>query len=255
MLLRIDHLVIAVNDPDATAAMLEDVLGIAWTGSGRHESMGTFNRIAFLADSYLELIGVFDRAMATENPQFAVGSAALALLDADREGLATYALATDDVTAEVARLRAAGSWIGNPTPGSRERPDGDTVRWITAFPALGPERPPFLIEHELAGAEWGDEARAARAAFRHPEGGRVRLAGIELPVGDPVSTMASYATEIGLRFDEAGEARVGGQWIRLRPAGEEPPIVELEAEPGTPPLEITGYGIGWRRLASPGERH
>ena len=61
MLLGIDHLVIAVRDPDAAAATIERDLGIAFTGGGRHDAWGTFNRLAFLGDSYLELIGVFDR--------------------------------------------------------------------------------------------------------------------------------------------------------------------------------------------------
>ena len=89
----------------------------------------------------------------------------MALLDEGREGLATYALATDDVAGDVVRLRAGGSPIGEPVAGSRVRPDGGVVRWLTAFPPAGSGEPPFLIEHEYAGAEWGDEARAARAAF------------------------------------------------------------------------------------------
>ena len=64
MLLGIDHLVIAVRDPDAAAATMEADLGLAVTGGGRHEHAGTFNRLAFLGDTYLELIGVFDRALA-----------------------------------------------------------------------------------------------------------------------------------------------------------------------------------------------
>jgi hypothetical protein len=246
MLLGIDHLVIAVRDPDTAADDLTDVLGVAWIGGGRHEAMGTFNRVAFLGDSYLELIGVFDPARVAENPQFAVGGATVAVLEAGREGLATYALATDDIVGDVNRLRASGSWIGNPVAGSRGRPDGDTVRWMTAFPSLGPDRPPFLIEHELAGAEWGDEARAARAAFRHPVGGRVRLAGIEIGVHDPVAAVGRFDTEIGLAFDDTGETRVGDQWIRLTAAGGAP-VVELACEPGTPPLDVVGFGVRWRR--------
>jgi len=64
MLLGIDHLVIAVPDPDAAAADLEAALGIAATGGGRHAQAGTFNRLIFLGDTYLELIGIWDRALA-----------------------------------------------------------------------------------------------------------------------------------------------------------------------------------------------
>lgn len=247
MLLGIDHLVIAVRDPDAAATALQTAAGIAWTGGGRHASMGTLNRLAFVGDSYLELISVFDPGRVVANPGFAVGAAALAILDGGREGFATYALATDDLEAEVAGLLRSGSRIGSPVAGSRVRPDGEVVRWTTAFPALGPERPPFLIEHELAGPEWGDEARAARAAFRHPVGGRLRLAGIELPVADLPGVVASHQAEVGLRFDDAGSARVGDQRVRLRAADGEPPIVDIEGEPGTPQLDLLRFGVRWRR--------
>ncbi len=211
--------------------------------------MGTFNRLAFLGDSYLELIGVFDPDRVAANPSFAVGAAACAVLGAGREGFATYALATTDIEVTVARLRSAGSRIGNPVAGARRRPDGETVRWVTAFPTLGPERAPFLIEHELVGAEWGDVARASRATLRHPVGGPLRLAGIELPAADPATTMRDHVREVGLRFDDRDTARVGAQRIRVRAADGEPPIVDIVAEPGTPTLDVVLFGVRWRRRA------
>src|SRR5664279_3423043 len=60
----IDHLVIAVADPDAAAAEVHDVLGLAPGGGGRHDRLGTFNRLVWLGDTYLELIGVVDPALA-----------------------------------------------------------------------------------------------------------------------------------------------------------------------------------------------
>ncbi|HEU0243263.1 MAG TPA: VOC family protein [Candidatus Limnocylindrales bacterium] len=250
MLLRIDHLVIAVRDPDACAAIMERDLGLAVTGGGRHEHSGTFNRLAFLGDTYLELIGVFDRSLVEASAAFAVARASLALLDEGREGLATYAVATDDVAAEVARLRAAGSPIGKPVPGSRTRPDGEVVRWATAFPVLGPERPPFLIEHELAGAEWGDGAREARAAFRHPAGGAVRLAGLTIPAADPAAAAARYRDVLGIEVGVDGSAALGDQLVRLTPPAEDPlPVVALTAEPGSPTLDVVRFGIRWTRSA------
>src|SRR5664280_791897 len=169
MLLGIDHLVIAVAEPDAAAADLESALGLAATGGGRHEKAGTFNRLIFLGDTYIELIGIWNRALAAANP---IGAAAVTALDTGLLGLVTWAIATDGARREVASLRTAGSPIGDAVPGERHRPDGGVVHWHTAAAApLGPGRPPFLIEHELAGPEWGEEARRARAAFVHPFGG------------------------------------------------------------------------------------
>ncbi|HEX5825890.1 MAG TPA: VOC family protein, partial [Candidatus Limnocylindrales bacterium] len=70
MITGIDHLVIAVEDPDAAAETMEADLGLAVTGGGRHEGAGTYNRLAFLGETYLELIGVYDRAMVAASPAF-----------------------------------------------------------------------------------------------------------------------------------------------------------------------------------------
>jgi len=248
VLLGIDHLVVAVRSVEVAAEVLERDLGLAVTGGGRHEAMGTYNRLAFLGDTYLELIGVFDAALVRSSRSFAVGRAALRQLEERGEGLTTYALATDDVARDVARLRAAGSVIGKPVAGSRIRPDGEVVRWVCAFPELGPERPPFLIEHETAGAEWGDEARATRAAFRHPGGGRVRLTALDLPVVDAAGVAHEYGSVLGIEFDERWRAVLGVQSIALREGAGGEPMVELASEPGTALLDVVRFGVRWRRV-------
>jgi len=254
VLLGIDHLVIAVHDVADAERELLAAVGLACTGGGRHEAMGTHNRLAFLGDTYLELIGVFDPDLVLSSTAFAVGNASMELLASGREGLATFAIATDTLEDEVVRLRAAGSPIGPPVAGSRVRPDGEIVRWTTAFPPLGPGRPPFLIEHVYDGAEWGPDARAARGAFRHPEGGRVRLVSIQLPVGTPSGVDAEYTTTLGITFGSRLAAQVGGQSIELRPgAPSAPPAVRLEGDPGTPPLDTMALGIRWIREPRPAE--
>jgi catechol 2,3-dioxygenase-like lactoylglutathione lyase family enzyme len=250
VLLRIDHVVVAVRSVEEAAEVLERDLGLSVTGGGRHEAMGTYNRLAFLGDTYVELLGVFDAALVRSSSSFAVGGAALTQLEERGEGLATYALATDDVVRDVARLRAAGSSIGESVPGSRVRPDGEVVRWVCAFPELGPERPPFLIEHEAVGSEWGDEARVARAAFRHPGGGRVRLTTLEPPADDRERVAREYGTVLGIAFSERWRALLGEQSIALREgagAGGEP-MVELTGAPGTAPLDVLRFGVRWRRV-------
>ncbi|HSL97407.1 MAG TPA: VOC family protein, partial [Candidatus Deferrimicrobiaceae bacterium] len=214
MLLGIDHLVIAVADPHEAAAELEARIGLACSGGGRHPSWGTWNRLAWFGDTYAELIGVFDRSLA---PSGAVSRAVVAALDRGAEGLITYALATDDAGADLVRLRGAGSELSDLEARSRTRPDGEVVRWRAAFPAtLASDEPPFIVEHEPVGAEWGPEARRERARFRHPIGGPVRLRAMSLPVRDPAATAARYRAALGLHA--TGEPRtivVGDQAVRL----------------------------------------
>ena len=220
MLTGIDHLVIAVADPDAAAADLEAALGLAATGGGRHAKAGTFNRLIFLGDTYIELIGVRDRALASANQ---IGAAALAALDAGKPGLVTWAIATDDARRAVAVLRGVGSSIGDAVAGERIRPDGGVVRWHVAIGApLAVDRPPFLIEHERGGPEWSDETRHARAAYEHPFGGTARIVGLELAVTRPADVAAAFSRTIGVGFRPAPgagpgelEALVGDHWIRL----------------------------------------
>src|SRR5437762_2484542 len=157
MVTGIDHLVIAVPDLDVAAHELEQGIGLAVTGGGRHPDAGTENRIAFLADgSYLELIAVEDREVARAQP---LGATVLRILDERGGGLAAFALVEDHLETTVAELQANGSAIGPARRGSRMRPDGELVEWTAAFPGeLGLDGVPFLIRHAYTGSEWGPAA-------------------------------------------------------------------------------------------------
>jgi hypothetical protein len=94
--------------------------------------------------------------------------------------------------------------------------------------------------------EWGKAARATRAAFRHPGGGRVRLTALELPVADALEVAHEYGRVLGIAFTESWRSAIGSQSIVLRPGGELP-VVELAGEPGTAPLDVVRFGVRWRR--------
>jgi Glyoxalase-like domain len=220
MFLGIDHLVIAVADPDDAAAQLEAELGLEATGGGRHDGLGTFNRLVWLGDTYLELIGVFNPALAEQSW---LGRPVVRTLG-EGGGLATWVIATDALEADLAGLRDSGSDLGDAVVGERRRADGAVVRWRLAAPrVLGPSEPPFLIEHDPASAEWAPADRAARRTQEHAIGGPVRLEVLELPVDDVNETIQRFLRTTGLRFRPslagggARDSNVGGQLVRLRP--------------------------------------
>ncbi|HEV8403861.1 MAG TPA: VOC family protein, partial [Candidatus Limnocylindrales bacterium] len=160
MYLGIDHLVIAVLDPDLAVAEWQRAIAPAPTGGGRHDALGTFNRVIWLGDSYVEFIGVFDPTLAAGSW---AGAPALRALETGG-GLATWAIATDDLDGDLAGLHAGGSGLGGSRPGERRRDDGALVRWrLAAHDRLGPDEPPFLIEHDDTAAEWTPSDRAARS--------------------------------------------------------------------------------------------
>jgi hypothetical protein len=57
---RIDHVIYAAVDLDVAAARLESEFGLRARAGGRHEGMGTHNRIVPLGGGYLELLAVAD---------------------------------------------------------------------------------------------------------------------------------------------------------------------------------------------------
>jgi len=255
MLRGIDHLVIACTDPDAAATELESALGIACTAGGRHGGLGTRNRIAWLADGgYLELIGIDDADAARNSP---VGVAALASLHANGGGLATYALRDDDLEATLGTL-PEGSF-GPISHGSRTRPDGETVEWWAAFPstALAPNAVPFLIQHAYVGVEWGHEALAARAAFRHPIGSPVVLARLDLATADPPSLAAAYHDRLGLDLWAVADlavCNIASHVIRLLPSREMavPAVITLGADVDTPrTVDLLGLRFDVERVEMP----
>lgn len=196
MLTGIDHLAIAVPDLDAAVTELRDRVGIAAGGGGVHPGGGTANRLAWFGDSYLELIAIVDRAAAAGS---FLGGPTIEVLDTEGSGFVTFVLASDDLAADVASLRSAGSTMTDPFPGERRRPDGRLVRWSLARAgAVGPTEPPFLIEHDVTAAEWTATERAERAAETHPIGGSLRVSGLELAVPDPAALSRAYQRELGL---------------------------------------------------------
>jgi hypothetical protein len=225
----IDHVVIAVPDPDAAAAELTEKVGVAFTAGGRHAGLGTFNRIAFLGDAYLELIGVDDAKLAAGWP---IGAAASHALERGG-GFATYALVDEAIRTTVPSLQANGSRIGPVVHGSRERLDGERVEWWSAAsPELGPDRPPFLIKHLEAGAEWGAEALAARRAFVHPIRSPAVLEGLAIATPNPQSLAADCYRDLDLEFwavASAAVCSVGRHVIRLVP-GEPATTIVIGAE-------------------------
>lgn len=249
MYLGIDHLVVAVADPDEAMTAFEQAVAPAPSGGGRHDALGTFNRVAWLGDSFVEFIGVFDPALAAASW---VGAPALRALD-DSGGFVTWAIATDDLDGQLAGLRDDGSGLGGSRPGERRRDDGAVVRWRLAAPErLGPDEPPFLIEHDETAAEWTPADRAARAADADRLGGPLTLDVLELPVGDPNEASQRLARAIGLRFRPslAGggtrDASIGRQVVRLRPrrGGSAAPIVRLRGSvAGERSVEL--FGCRW----------
>ena len=127
MFTGIDHVAIVVNDLESAIASYSRA-GFTVVRGGKHP-IGTHNAlIAFADGSYLELIAFLKPN--TGHPwQTALEKGG---------GIVDFCMATDDLAADVESMRRAGAKIGDPSPLTRDRPDGYRLSWVLAIPA-----PPF----------------------------------------------------------------------------------------------------------------
>jgi len=137
MVLHLDHAVIAVHDLDAAIQDYRS-LGFTVTLGGAHANRATHNAlITFANGTYLELLAP------THEPRLP-GLIDFCALLRYGEGLVGFALRSEDLSVDVARLHLQGFAVGAIQPGERRRADGVLVQWQLAL--LEDGFAPFLIQ-------------------------------------------------------------------------------------------------------------
>jgi hypothetical protein len=191
---RVDHVIYAAADLDAAAARVERELGLAARAGGRHEGLGTHNRIVPLGPGYLELVAVAD-------PEEAAGSdfgrGVMTRLARGGDGLLGWVVAVTDVAEVARRLGTAITTI---------RREGLSARLTGLSEAMREPFLPFFISRDPGvpdpgsggdggGITWievaGDAARLERWLDRAPLPVRV--------VGGPAGVCAIGIGERELR--------------------------------------------------------
>ena len=166
-MIALDHVLIAVGDLDAAARQVEERQGLASVEGGRHQGLGTANRIVPLGETYLELVTVVDDAEAATS---VFGSW---VAGGERPRLLGWCARVDDIDAAAGRL---GLTIAE---GARARPDGTVLRWRMAGLERSTDEPalPFFIEWG-AGTPYPGEALAQAATIDEVrlQGDRDRIA-------------------------------------------------------------------------------
>lgn len=138
MALTLDHVVLAVDDLDAASATMR-AEGFTVMPGGVHGSGATENALIVFADgTYIELL-------APTGKQAADGANYMPFL-AHGEGWSGYALHSDNLKKEVQTLRSRGVEVNDVVKGGRVTPNGDELRWQSAF--LPGSYAPFYIQDE-----------------------------------------------------------------------------------------------------------
>jgi Glyoxalase-like domain len=173
-LVYIDHVIYATVDLQAAAARVQADLGLPAVDGGRHDGLGTHNRIVPLGDgSFLELLAVADLQEASGSP---IGSAVQAAI-ARGDGLLGWAVAVEDLQAVAARLGTTISTVGR---------QGMTAQLTGVAESFAEPFLPFFIERRAGHPAAGGDVAPRAISWIELAGDANRLeqwlGGAELPV-------------------------------------------------------------------------
>jgi len=161
MTMRIDHVIFAAADLDAAAARFEAEHGMRVEGGGRHEGIGTHNRIVPLGGGYIELLAIAD---AEEAASSQLGRAVAGRIERAGEGPMGWAVAVEDVEPVARLLGTEVNMIGR--QGMTARLTGVAEAMAEPFLPFFIQRDPGIADPGAAGAgggiEWIEVAGDAR---------------------------------------------------------------------------------------------
>jgi Glyoxalase-like domain len=157
---RIDHVIYAAVDLDAAAARVESELGLLARAGGRHEGLGTHNRIVPLGGGYLELLAVADPGEAASSD---VGRGLAARLAHGGDGLLGWVVAVDDVDSVARRLGTTITTIRRAGLSARLTGLAEAMRepFLPFFISRDPGVPDPGIEGDAGGITWIEVAGEA----------------------------------------------------------------------------------------------
>jgi len=239
-LIRLDHVVVAVEEVDGALGRYGRLLGRRPSWRGEHPGEGSENALFRLSNTYLELL-----APAGKGP---LADLLRARLESHGEGLVALALGTDDATACHVQLQARGLAAGEPVAGvGRDVESGAYRRWRRV--PLSPQHTRgvllFAIEQQSP-----DEILPLAPPLGEPAAAVDALDHVVVRSGDPDASRALYGEEgLGIRLALDREfPQWGARMLFFRLGGTTIEVVSaLEAGESSPPADRDElWGLSFR---------
>lgn len=201
---RIDHLIVGIEDLDEGVRRLEELTGVRPVYGGVHPGGGTHNALLSLGDRlYLEIIALQGDDADTEWVTALAG-----LTEPTPIG---WAVSTTDAPDTVERLEHHGFSVSPPEAGSRIKPDGAVLEWQVFFieqPEI--EGVPFFIQ-------WSPDS--VHPAETSPGGCRLRVLELTVPDATAVRDLVEWL-DLGAEIEIGPDPSVGFGIVLDCPTGE-----------------------------------
>ena len=204
---RIDHVIVGTSDLDRGMAEIERLTGVRPAVGGVHPGQGTRNALMSLGEgTYLELLAP-DPAQTIDNDEL---EALRGLTSLTPIG---WAVSGRSESALRSRLSATGIALSPSEPGSRRKPDGSVLHWVTfGYDALDDPLAPFFII-------WADPAlhpsrtspgncRLESVSISHPAADRLRSSIVPLGLNVPIAQDSRRRMQLALSCP-SGTVRFG----------------------------------------------
>lgn len=215
MTLKLDHMIHYVqrlkdfNFPG-------DVLKIH--SGGKHERLGTHNRLVYLSNAYIELLDIYkieQLQKIVKSEEGRVSFPSKIVQDGFRQGFKTLAFETDDIEKEKQRLEANGVEVIGPIKMDRENKKGDKKTWRLLYIADNDYlvKPPFFIQ-------WDQDADKRAEQLAPLRQNHFTIESINIESTDRAVTVARwqkwYQMEVSEDNEDFTELKIGGDEVVYR---------------------------------------
>ncbi len=195
MMLKWDHIIHYVKNLESFD-FPEQLLTIH--DGGRHDALGTYNRLSYFDLSYIEFIDIFDRerviqAAADDNERLSF--AATLERTHDTEGFKRLCFRTDDIEALKDHFVSCGRKVIGPNKMARTKLNGEVISWQLLYIDDNSDRElPFFIQWEQS----DEERQRALAPLFQP----LTVKEIALEVTDLNERVTEWQELLGAEFKE-----------------------------------------------------